>query len=93
VRQHDILGSSAGDAQGSSPGRPAVMSTAKLVQCCGGQAHAQRCEAVPEHALDLRGGSALLAARQRAEHGLGVAAALLCHLAGHDRPGHPMSRV
>jgi hypothetical protein len=60
----------------------------ELVERCCGQSHAQRCAAVPRHALDLRGGSCLLVVRQSAARG-GVAAVLLFPLAGHDRLGHP----
>jgi hypothetical protein len=82
-----------GRCSGQFDGTPGGDVHREPVQCCGGQAHAQRAEAVPEHALDLRGGSSLLVARQRAEHGPGVAAALLLYLAGRDRPGRPASRA
>ncbi|MBA2472069.1 MAG: hypothetical protein H0V41_07455 [Pseudonocardiales bacterium] len=82
-----------GRCSGHFDGTPDGAIHGELVQRCSGQAHAQRCEAVPQHALDLRGGSSLLAVRHSAEHGRGVAAVVLFHLAGHDRRGHPMSSV
>ena len=48
-----------------------------------GQAHAQRGESLAEHALDLRDGSAALAAGQGTQHRLGVPTPLLLHLAAH----------
>jgi len=56
-----------------------------------GQAHAQRGESIAQHALDLRGGSAALAAGQGTQHRLGVPAALLFHLTAHA--GAPQSRL
>jgi hypothetical protein len=52
----------------------------EVLQHGWGQAHAQRGESVAQHALDLRGGSAALAASQGTQHRLGIPAPLLFHL-------------
>jgi hypothetical protein len=56
-----------------------------------GQAHAQRGESIAEHALDLREGSAALAAGQGTQHRLGVPAPLLFHPTADA--GTPESRL
>jgi hypothetical protein len=85
--QHDIVTSSmAGPVLGQFDRTPGGDVGGELAQCPGGQAYTQRSEDLPQRALDLWGGMSLLAARQCSQHRLGVAASLLCHLAGYARP-------
>jgi hypothetical protein len=74
---------SAAEESGQFHGPSGCDARGEVLQHGRGQAHAQRGESVAQHALDLTGGSAALAAGKGTQHRLGVPAPLLLHLTAH----------